>query len=57
MRFDVRKETGGKYYIVNTAFPNEPLKGSFGEKKKVMKNAAKMNGISYKEFLKYRKEN
>ena len=52
MDFDVMKEKGGQYYITHFG---QKVPGTFGDKKKVIKQAAHMNGLTVKEFLKERK--
>ena len=53
MNFDVMKEKGGQYYITHQG---QKVPGTFGEKKKVIKQAAHMNGLTVKDFLKQRKK-
>lgn len=53
MDFDVMKEKGGQYYITHKG---QKVPGSYGDKKKVTKQAAHMNGLSVKDFLKQRKK-
>ena len=51
----VSKEKGGRYYAHEAATPSKPLPGSFGDKKHALRFAAKREGISFKEYMKYRK--
>lgn len=53
-RYDIAKEKGGKNYYCFEVGSQTPIKGTFGDKKKVMKKAAALNGIDYKDFVKYR---
>lgn len=53
----IAKEKGGRYYVHESATPKKPIPGSFGDKKHALRFAAKCMGISYKEYLKLRKEN
>lgn len=57
MQYEVRKEKGGRYYVCPEGHPEEPIKGSHGEKKKALKLAARLCGMNVKEYLKERKEN
>lgn len=53
MQYDISKEKGGRYFITCNG---NPVPGSYNsDKKKVIKQAAKMNGMSTKDFLKGRK--
>lgn len=53
MNFDVMKEKGGQYYIMHQG---QKVPGTYGDKKKVIKQAAHMNGLTVKDFLKIRKK-
>lgn len=53
--YEVSKEKGGQYYVHPAGHPELPIKGSFGEKKKAIKTAARLCGIETKEYLKERK--
>lgn len=55
LKYLVSKEKGGRYYVHEAATPNKPLPGSFGDKKHALRFAAKREGISFKEYMKYRK--
>ena len=54
MKYEVVKEKGGQYYITNDG---KAVPGSYGDKKKVIKQAARLNGMTTKEYLKERKVN
>ena len=51
MEYTISKQKGGQYFAHPKAHPEQPIKGSFGEKKHAAKFAAKLMGISVKEFL------
>ena len=53
-QIEVAKEKGGKNYYCYDIADGRPIKGTFGDKKKVFKRAAELNGVEYKEFLKNR---
>ena len=53
---EVRKIRGGSNYAVFIGNDQKPLTGSVGDKKHAIKFAADLEGISYKEYLKKRKE-
>lgn len=53
--YDVSKEKGGKYYAHPAGLPNNPIPGSYGDKRKALKVAAKYMGIPLKEYMKLRK--
>lgn len=53
---EVRKIRGGSNYAVFVGNNQKPLPGSVGDKKHAIKFAADLEGISYKEYLKKRKE-
>ncbi len=56
--YDVAKEKGGRWYVFNTKQPSKPIPGTYRkEKKDALHIAAGYQGISYKEFLKLRKNN
>lgn len=55
LKYLVTKEKGGRYYVHEAATPHKPIPGSFGDKKHALRFAAKCEGISYKEYMKYRK--
>lgn len=50
--YNISKQKGGQYF----AHPEQPIKGSFGEKKHAAKFAAKLMGMSGKEFLSERRK-
>ena len=56
MKYVVSKEKGGQYYVHPAGAPREAIKGSFGAKKKAMKIAASMCGMSRKEYQKAAKD-
>ena len=55
--YDISKQKGGQYFAHPKAHPEQPIKGSFGEKKHAAKFAAKLMGMSVKEFLSERRKN
>lgn len=55
LKYLVTKEKGGRYYAHEAATPHKPIPGSFGDKKHALRFAAKCEGISCKEYMKYRK--
>lgn len=55
LEYDVSKEKGGQYYVHPAGHPERPVKGSFGEKKKAIKIAARLCGMEVKVYLKERK--
>ena len=50
------KEKGGQYYVHPWGCPHSAIKGSYGDKKKALKLAAKMCGITVKEYISIRKQ-
>lgn len=54
LKYLVSKEKGGRYYAHESATPSKPLPGSFGDKKHALRFASKREGISFKEYMKYR---
>jgi len=54
-QYEVAKVKGGKNYYCYEVGEQLPIKGTFGDKKKVMHLAADLNGVSYKEYVKNRK--
>ena len=57
MIFDASKAKGSsRYYIHPVGMADKPLPGSYGEKNRVLHNAAERNGMTYKEFMRARKE-
>lgn len=52
MKYDIQKEKGGQWCVT---CEGQIVPGSYGDKKKVIKQASKMNGMTTKEFLKERK--
>lgn len=53
---EVRKIRGGSNYAVFVGNDPKPLPGSVGDKKHAIKFAANLEGMTYKEYLKKRKE-
>lgn len=56
MEYMVSKEKGNNLYYVHKVGDKTPIPGTYGDKKKAMKTAAKMNGVDLKTFLRMRKE-
>lgn len=58
MKYIVAKSKGNnQYYVCEEGVEDKPLSRNFTEKKKALKEAAKMSGIEYKDYMKcYRKE-
>lgn len=52
--YNIEKVRGNSQYIITEN--GKPLPGTAGDKKKVAKAAAAMNGMTCKEFMKLRKE-
>lgn len=57
MEYEVSKQKGGQYYCHPRGSPEKPVKGSFGDKKKAVKVAARLCGITTKEYIERRKKN
>lgn len=53
MQFDISKEKGGQWFCHQDG---KVVPGSYGDKKHATKHAAKLNGMTTKEFLKERKK-
>ena len=53
MEFDISKEKGGQWFCHHNG---KVVPGSYGDKKHAIKHAAKLNGMTTKEFLKERKK-
>ena len=53
MEFDIAKEKGGQWFCHQDG---QVVPGSHGDKKHAIKYAAKLNGMTTKEFLKERKK-
>ena len=49
-QIEVAKEKGGKNYYCYDIADGRPIKGTFGDKKKVFKRAAELNGLITKNF-------
>ena len=56
MEYTISKQKGGQYFSHPEGHPEQPIKGSFGEKKHAAKFAAKLMGMSVKEFLSERRK-
>lgn len=56
MNYSISKEKGGQWFCYPVD-SKEAVPGSFGDKKKAVKVAARLNGMTVKEFLKERKNN
>ena len=56
MIYNISKQKGGQYFAHPEGHPEQPIKGSFGEKKYAAKFAAKLMGMSVKDFMSHRKE-
>ena len=56
MDYNISKQKGGQYFAHPEGNPEQPIKGSFGEKKHAAKFAAKLMGMSVKEFLSERRK-
>jgi len=57
MIFDASKQKGSsRYYIHPVGMADKPLPGTYGEKNRVLHDAAERNGMTYKEFMRARKE-
>lgn len=54
MDYEVSKEKGGQYYAHPSGKPNQPIKGSFGEKRKAIRFAARLCRLTVKEYMKER---
>ena len=55
MDYIVSKEKGGKYYVHPSDNPKTPIPGSYGDKRKAIKIAAHLMGITPKAYIKNRK--
>lgn len=53
VKYDIAKEKGGQWYCHDGKVI---VPGSYGDKKHAIKTAARLNGITTKEFLKKRKQ-
>jgi hypothetical protein len=56
LAYEVSKEKGGRYYVHPFGVPSDPVKGSHGEKKKAIRIAAKLCGMTAKEYIAIRKQ-
>lgn len=56
MKYTVAKEKGGRYFVCKDG-EDKPLSVYYTEKKKALKEAARLAGVSFKDYMKcYRKE-
>ena len=57
MKYTVAKEKGGRYYVCREGEEDTPLTDYYAEKKKALKEAARLSDMSFKVYMKcYRKE-
>lgn len=57
MKYTVSKEKGGRYFVCREGREDTPLSDYYTEKKKALKEAARMSDISFKDYMKcYRRE-
>ena len=56
MEYTISKQKSGQYFAHPEGHPEQSIKGSFGEKKHAAKFAAKLMGMSVKEFLSERRK-
>jgi len=56
LEYEVAKEKGGQYYVHPWGCPSSAVKGSFGDKRKALKIAARMCGITVKEYMNIKKQ-
>lgn len=56
MIYDIEKIKGSSKYAICHADSREIIHGFCGDKKKIAKKAAEMNGMDYKTFIKERKQ-
>lgn len=56
MEYTIAKEKGSNRYYVCLVGDKTPIPGTYGDKKKAIKMAARSNGMDIKSFLKARKE-
>lgn len=54
MNYSISKEKGGQWFC-HPVDSKEAVPGSFGDKKKAAKVAARLNGTTVKEFMKERR--
>ena len=55
--YEVSKQKGGQYFCHPVGKPTAPVKGSFGDKRYAIKIAARLCGVTVKEFILGSKEN
>ena len=55
IEYEVSKEKGGQYYAHPAGHPEQPIKGSCGDKKKSIKFASRLCGMTVKEYISARK--
>lgn len=56
MEYTIAKEKGSNRYYVCLVSDKTPIPGTYSDKKKAIKTAAKKNSMDVKSFLKFRKE-
>jgi hypothetical protein len=56
MKIEVSKEKGGQYYAHPAGHPEQPIKGSFGDKRKAIKFAARLCGVTPAEYMREAKK-
>ena len=54
--FTASKQKGGVWFVHPVGYPDYPEPDSYGDKKKVFHIAARMNRMTYKDFVKARRE-
>lgn len=54
--YEVSKEKGGQYYCHPAGLPNQPIKGTFGDKRYAIKIASRLCGVTVKEYISERKK-
>lgn len=53
--YEVAKQKGGQYYCHPVGLPHQPVKGSFGDKRYAIKIAARLCGLTAKEYISKKK--
>jgi hypothetical protein len=56
MEYTISKEKGSNRYYVHRIGDKTPILYTYGTKKQALHKAAYLNGVSYKEYLKLRKQ-
>lgn len=51
MEYEVSKQKGGQYFCHKAGDKSSPVKGSFGDKRYAMKIAARLCGVTVKEYI------